>query len=152
MIGILASLLRLLPSGSAGRLRSLAKFVEKDYEKIAKIVKLRRQYAGQVQAVDKGIKDEQVMLSAKDLEDMADQWLSRRLDAGLFCLQVAALTGRPWAVLLTLSSQTLDVILAWLVAEDDGARRRIEELLANHDESLSIIKVTLQGEKSLSIW
>lgn len=87
LIGILASLLRLLPGGSAARIRILAKFVEKDYEKIDKILKLRKQYAAQVQAVDRGIKEEQGTSNAK-AEDMADRWLSRRLDAGLFCLQV----------------------------------------------------------------
>ena len=81
---------------------------------------------------------------------MADQWLSRRLDAGLFCLQVGALTGLFWILLLTFHSQTIDVILAWLIAEDDGARRRIQELLGDYDESLSVVKATLQGEKSLS--
>jgi beta-catenin-like protein 1 len=50
------------------------------------------------------------------------------LDAGLFCLQ------------------TIDVILAWLVAEDDGASKRIQSLLADHDESLAVVKATIQGE------
>lgn len=104
LIGILASLLRLLPGGSAGRIRTLAKFVEKDYEKIVKIGRLRRQYGAQVQAVDKGIKEEQGTSSAKEVQDMADHWLSRRLDAGLFCLQVGALAGSRWIVLLTLPS------------------------------------------------
>ena len=150
MIGILASLLRLLPGGSAGRIRTLVKFVERDYEKISKIIKLRRQYAGQILTVDKIIKDEQSALSAEGTKDMADQWLLRRLDAGLFCLQVGELPDSYRVVLLTLSVQTIDVILAWLVAEDDGARRRIEELLADHDESLSIVKATLQGKRSPS--
>lgn len=101
MIGILASLLRLLPSGSAGRIRTLAKFVEKDYEKIAKIVKLRKKYAAQVQAVDRDIKEKQATASAKDVDDMADQWLSRRLDAGLFCLQVGPPPDLTRHVLLT---------------------------------------------------
>jgi beta-catenin-like protein 1 len=103
LIGILASLLRLLPGGSAGRIRTLAKFVEKDYEKLAKIVKLRKQYAAQVQAVDRGIKEEQSTASAKVAEDVADQWLSRRLDAGLFCLQVGAFPDFIRSLLLTLT-------------------------------------------------
>lgn len=40
----------------------------------------------------------------------------------------------------------IDVILAWLVAEDDGARKKIESLLADRDEDLSLIKATLQGK------
>jgi hypothetical protein len=37
------------------------------------------------------------------------------------------------------------VILAWLVAEDDGARKRIVALLADRDEDLSLIQGTLKG-------
>jgi beta-catenin-like protein 1 len=80
LLGIFSSLLRLLPANSAGRIRTLAKFVEKDYEKLGKLVKLRR-----------------------------------------------------------------DIILAWLVAEDDGASKKIQSLLADRDESLAVVKATLQG-------
>jgi beta-catenin-like protein 1 len=38
-----------------------------------------------------------------------------------------------------------DVILAWLIAEDDGAKRRIVKGLADRDEDLSVIRATLQG-------
>lgn len=37
------------------------------------------------------------------------------------------------------------MILAWLVAEDDGAKRKIVSLLADRDEDLSLVKATLQG-------
>ncbi|MCJ1362375.1 hypothetical protein MMC16_001478 [Acarospora aff. strigata] len=130
LVGILASLLRLLPGGSAGRIRTLAKFVEKDYEKIVKLIKLRRQYAAQLQDIDNRIKDEQGALTAQEAAATADQWLSRRLDGGLFCLR------------------TIDVVLAWLVAEDDGARGKIEGLLADCDESLSIVRASLQEQLS----
>jgi hypothetical protein len=33
----------------------------------------------------------------------------------------------------------IDVILAWLLAEDDGAKRKIVSLLADRDEDLSLI-------------
>lgn len=45
--------------------------------------------------------------------------------------------------------QTVDVILAWLVAEDDGAKAKIQQLLADRDESLSEIKATIQGPSSV---
>lgn len=41
--------------------------------------------------------------------------------------------------------QTIDVILAWLIAEDDGAKRKVVALLADRDEDLSLIRGTLQG-------
>jgi len=127
LLGIFYSLLRFLPGNSSGRIRTLAKFVEKDYEKLGKLVKLRRDYASRVTIVDEEIRNEQSKLDAEEREEMADEWDSRRLDAGLFCLQ------------------TIDVILAWLVAEDDGASKRIQSLLADRDESLAVVKATIQG-------
>jgi len=128
LLGIFSSLLRLLPANSAGRIRTLAKFVEKDYEKLGKLVKLRRDYASRVDIVDQQIRGEQAGLEPEEKEEMADEWLSRRLDAGLFCLQ------------------SIDVILAWLVAEDDGAGKRIQSLLADRDESLAVVKATIQEQ------
>ncbi|KAI9706064.1 MAG: hypothetical protein M1836_005470 [Candelina mexicana] len=128
LLGIFAALLGQLPGDSTGRIRTLAKFVEKDYEKIGKLVKLRRDYAQRVSDVDEAVKRERAGLTAKEQEDRADEWLSKRLDAGLFSLQ------------------TIDVILAWLVAEDDGARLRIKALLAARDESLAVIRATIQEQ------
>ena len=81
-------MLRLLPGDSAPRIRLLGKFVEKDYEKVDKIVKLRREYASKLAAVDRAVKDERAALAADEQKDQADEWLSRRMDAGLFSLQV----------------------------------------------------------------
>ncbi|KAI0802690.1 Catenin-beta-like protein [Xylaria sp. FL0064] len=128
LIGIFAAMLRSLPADSAERIRLLAKFVEKDYEKMGKLVKLRRECAGRLGAVDEAIRAEQAQMSAEEREDMADEWFSRRLDAGLFSLQ------------------TLDVVLAWLVAEDGGAKKTIQKLLADRDESLGVIKETIQEQ------
>ncbi|EKD21413.1 uncharacterized protein L3040_000552 [Drepanopeziza brunnea f. sp. 'multigermtubi'] len=128
LLGIFSSLLRLLPANSSGRIRTLAKFVEKDYEKLEKLVKLRRVYAAKVDAMEKEIRIEQFQMDAEEREEMADEWLERRMDAGLFCLQ------------------TIDVILAWLVAEDDGANTKIRSLLADRDEGLSVVKATIQEQ------
>ncbi|OTA70782.1 DUF1716-domain-containing protein [Hypoxylon sp. EC38] len=128
LIGIFGSMLRLLPADSAERIRTLAKFVEKDYEKTQKLVKLRREYATRLSSVDEAIRAEQSAMNAEEKEEMADEWFSRRLDAGLFCLQ------------------TLDVVLAWLVAEDDGAKKIIQKLLADRDETLGVIKETIQEQ------
>lgn len=128
LVGIFASMLRLLPGESAERIRTLAKFVEKDYEKTEKLVKLRRDYGARVGAVDAQIKEEQRGMGEDEREEAADEWFSRRLDAGLFCLQ------------------TIDVILAWLIAEDDGARKKIHALLADRDETLAVIKATIQEQ------
>ncbi|OJJ34387.1 hypothetical protein ASPWEDRAFT_42381 [Aspergillus wentii DTO 134E9] len=128
LLGIFASLLRLLPGSSAPRIRALAKFMEKDYEKIGKLVKLRRDYASKVTPVEKAIAKERKDFDKEEQELMAAEWLSRRFDAGLFSLQV------------------IDVILAWLVAEDDGAKKKIVSLLADRDEDLSLVRATLQEQ------
>lgn len=121
-------MLRLLPGDSAPRIRLLGKFVEKNYEKIGRLVQLRRDYGSKVSSIDQEIRTQKKALSAEDQEDMADEWLSRRLDAGLFSLQ------------------SIDTILAWLIAEDDGAKAHIRQLLTDRDEDFSIIKSTLQEQ------
>ncbi|TLD14169.1 uncharacterized protein PgNI_02877 [Pyricularia grisea] len=118
LISIFACMLRLLPTDSAERIRTLAKFVEKDYEKTERLVQLRREYAGRVAAVDAAGMDE--------LDE--DERFSRRLDAGLFVLQ------------------SIDVMLAWLVAEDDGAKRKIQTLLADRDETLELLSESLKEQ------
>ncbi|KAK4109146.1 DUF1716-domain-containing protein [Canariomyces notabilis] len=128
LLGIFSSMLRLLPAESPERIRTLAKFVEKDYEKTEKLVRTRRDYSTRMAAVDARIKEEQAGMPDQEREEMADEWFSRRLDAGLFCLQ------------------TIDVILAWLIAEDDGARKRIQALLADRDETFSILRETIQEQ------
>lgn len=92
LLGIFASLLRLLPGGSAARIRTLAKFMEKDYEKIDKLVKLRRDYASRVSPVEAAIEQERKSSSKEDQEIMEVEWLSRRFDAGLFSVQVCLLS------------------------------------------------------------
>ncbi|KAK3343202.1 Catenin-beta-like protein [Neurospora tetraspora] len=135
LLGILASMLRHLPASSptttdettgAERIRLLAKFVEKDYAKTSKLIRLRREYAARVNQVDEAIKAE----AASNPEDFdEDEAFSRRLDAGLFCLQ------------------TIDVILAWLIAEDDGCRAKIRELLKDRDEDFGVLAKTLREQR-----
>lgn len=127
LIGIFASLLRYQLANSSGRIRTLAKFVEKDYEKIIKLVQLRKEYAEKVSIVNAEIEQEREALSKDEQNEMADEWLSRQLDAGLFPLQ------------------TLDVILSWLVAEDDGARRKISDLLAGLESLSSSLRGQIAG-------
>ncbi|EFE35158.1 uncharacterized protein ARB_06115 [Trichophyton benhamiae CBS 112371] len=127
LLGIFSSLLRLLPGDTSGRIRTLAKFVEKDYEKVTRLIKLRREYKSKLSVVEQDINQEKSSLSQDDLDALEGEWLSRRLDAGLFSLQ------------------TIDVILAWLVAEDDGAKAKIKSLMADQDEDLGVIRGTLQG-------
>ncbi|KIW02281.1 uncharacterized protein PV09_06431 [Verruconis gallopava] len=128
LLGIFASMLRTLPGDSAERIRLLAKFMEKDYEKISKLVNIRRRYSEKLRRVEEHIKKEQEALPKEDQEYMVGEWFSRRLDAGLFIMQ------------------TVDTILAWLIAEDGGAKKRIIQLLKEADGSLTDVKNTLQDQ------
>ncbi|KAI9677374.1 MAG: hypothetical protein M1817_006326 [Caeruleum heppii] len=133
ILGILSSLLRYLPPGATSRIRTLAKFVERDYEKIRKLIVLRRDYASRLSGVDRQIEAERkarMMHGQEEDEELRDEWLGKRMEKGLFCLQ----------------SQTVDVILSWLIAEDDGAKAQIQTLLSERDETLDVIKATLEEQ------
>jgi beta-catenin-like protein 1 len=128
ILGIFASLLRSLPGNSDPRFRLLAKFLEKEYEKIAKLVTLRREYAGRVAAFDSKLKDRKRGLSKEEQDELEMENIPTRLSEGLYCLE------------------RIDAILAWLVAEDDGAKSAIIKALAERDESLADVKKTLQAQ------
>ena len=128
LLGIFSSMLRSLPANGAPRIRLLAKFVEKDYQVPNRLMQVRQENLWKITAEDQDIKAEKSSLSNEEQEDRGDEWLSRRLDAGLYV------------------QQTIDVILAWLVAEDDGIRTKIKTILADRDQTLKDIRATLQGE------
>ena len=88
LLGIYASMLRLLPHESAPRIRLLGKFVEKDYEKIRRLLELRQEYAARLRSVDAEIDIERKRATSDGLDELRDEWLSRRLDGGLFSVQV----------------------------------------------------------------
>lgn len=122
LLALMASMLRLLPGESAERIRTLAKFVEKDYEKISKLIRLRKEYEKRVRMAEENFESKGQNTSDGDKEEIAVELLSRRFDAGLYSLQL------------------IDVILAWLVAEDGGAKLRIKLLLAEQNEDLGVIR------------
>ncbi|KAJ9645477.1 hypothetical protein H2204_001057 [Knufia peltigerae] len=126
LIGILASLLRYLPGGTAERIRTLAKFVENNYEKTHKLVELRKEYKTRLIKTDAQIQRERQDMDEAQLEEHADEWLSRRLDAGLFSLQA------------------LELILSWMVAEDTGARETITVLLG--EDGLKVLERSLRDQ------
>ncbi|KAK0386670.1 hypothetical protein NLU13_6505 [Sarocladium strictum] len=129
LLAIFASMLRHLPGQSAERIRTLAKFVENDYQKSSKLVKLHGELANRVRRAEEQNETERKATAGdEDDDELEVERLSRRLDAGLYNLQ------------------SVDVILSWLVAEDDGARAKIKKLLAERDESLDTLKATLTDQ------
>jgi beta-catenin-like protein 1 len=127
ILGIFAALLRRLPDSDA-RLRLLAKFVEKEYEKLQRLVVLRNRLVPRLGAVEARIAKEKQGMDAEEQEDMEGEWLSRRLDAGLFSLR------------------SVDTVLAWLCAEDKGAREKTVEMLQEENEGLDGVQRSLQGQ------
>lgn len=128
ILGIFAALLRYLPAESPARIRTLAKFVERDYEKIGKLVVLREGYAGRVKEVERGIEAQKREMGEGEWEDMEGEWFGRRLDGGLFCLQL------------------VDLVLAWLCAEDDGAREKVGVELGKRGVGTEVVRATLQEQ------
>lgn len=125
LLGIFASLLRWLPGESAERIRTLNKFMEKEHEKLGKLLQVRGGYAKRLGVVEEEIKLERRMMDAGDWEEREGEWFSRRLDGGLYGLQ------------------TSDVVLAWLVAEDKGARAFVKDGLGG---SLTALKESLSEQ------
>ncbi|KAF2735783.1 DUF1716-domain-containing protein [Polyplosphaeria fusca] len=128
LLGIFASLFRSLPGNSVPRYRLLAKFLEKDFEKTNKLISLRRDYAARLAVFDARLNERKARLAPKEQEEFELENISSRLDEGLYCLE------------------RIDVVLAWLVAEDDGAKIAIVKALAERDEKLSDVKRTLEAQ------
>jgi beta-catenin-like protein 1 len=123
---IFASLLRNLPAESDERIRLLAKFVEKDYEKIDMLFRIRTKIMPKLSTVTQDILIEMEGMNAEEQAENAEEWRSRRRDAGLFNIE------------------TIDTILVWLYAEDKGAQKRIQERIEERDGTLADIRETLE--------
>lgn len=103
----------------------LAKFSETG--KVQKLLQSRKDYARKVAAVDEEIGLEQRMLDEDEREERADEFFSRRLDGGLFCLQM------------------IDVIVAWLVAEDSSLKTVLQSELGGFDAIRASLQAQLEG-------
>jgi beta-catenin-like protein 1 len=127
-VSIFSWMLRLLPGNSPERVRLLVKFVEKDFEKTERLVKLRRDVSARLRLVDETMVKDHRLRHVGELDDplLEEERFLSRLEEGLFLLQ------------------SIDLVLAWLIAEDDGARDKIRELLADRDETFEVVKASLR--------
>ncbi|KAK1526256.1 uncharacterized protein CCOS01_08674 [Colletotrichum costaricense] len=130
LFDVFRSLLRFLPADSAERIRTLAKFVEKDYEKLGRLYECRKRYSSMLDAQQEKIRQEQIGMSAEEIELSEGEWFMKRIEEGLH------------------SFWNIDVVLAWLIAEDSGARRKVQKLLAADGKGLSAITATLEEYRS----
>ncbi|KAG8681032.1 hypothetical protein FRC09_017804, partial [Ceratobasidium sp. 395] len=118
-----------LDSDSSPRIRVLAKFVEAEYEKVDRLIELREQAETRLKLTDREITAEkkELLAQGEDPESAEDLFLLRRMDGGLFTLQ------------------TVDVLLAWVIMEDDGAKQHAEMLLGRRGKSIKDIEAVLKG-------
>ncbi|KTW30168.1 hypothetical protein T552_00645 [Pneumocystis carinii B80] len=126
LLGIFLSLLRLLPIDSTPRIRTLAKFVEKDYEKVLRLMELRKLYKSRVDSANQKMMEELKGLSQDERIEKESGIYFDLIDVGLYSLQV------------------IDLILAWLCIEDVGIKKKVQELLEIEGQDISSIKAVLQ--------
>lgn len=91
------------------------------------MLQIRHDYATRLGKVEREIEEQKNRLTKEGREELEEEWLSKRLDAGLFGIQMT------------------DLILAWLCAEDDGARKKIGDALEEQKLGLQSIRKTLRG-------
>lgn len=128
ILGIFSSLLRSLPGNSDARFRLLAKFLESDFAKITKLITLRREYVTRLSTFDASLQGRKKGLTAEERAELEAENVPLRLSEGLYALQ------------------RIDACLAWLVAEDEGARKAVVRALGETDEGLGDVKRTLQAQ------
>merc|ERR1719378_225504 len=90
-VSILASLLKNVTgnnNASKQRERILVKFTENDHEKVDRLMELHDKYVAKVEAADNEIDDEIRTLEGTEAEPGEDEIYMKRLDAGLFTLQL----------------------------------------------------------------
>jgi len=90
-VSILASLLKNVTgnnNASKQRERILVKFTENDHEKVDRLMELHDKYVAKVEAADNEIDDEIRTLEGTEAELGEDEIYMKRLDAGLFTLQL----------------------------------------------------------------
>ena len=126
LMAIFASMFRLLPVGEPQRERLMNKFLEKDYEKVEKVFKLRRDCTANLKKAEERFEEKKKTADPEDIEDLELDWLEKRLDVGLVCIQ--------W----------IDEVLVWLMAEGDETKAKVLALLKETDEGPADVKKTLE--------
>ncbi|KAK9455694.1 Catenin-beta-like protein [Dipodascopsis uninucleata] len=148
ILGIIVSLFRNLPDSAQQKMKLIAKFVEKDFEKVGKLLKYRRLTLEMLDHIDIIIDAERSQFVKRkpileeedkdiwetDLQAREAEWYIRRHESGGFRLQL------------------VDVIIAWLAAEDDdnglGIKDKIISLLRSEKRTLVDVKMTLEDYKN----
>lgn len=91
LLGLLYSMLRYLPANSNARIRLLAKFVEKDYEKISLILAYRSRIVENWAMSKKQAQSKWEQFSLEEQEELGgEEWLLDQLNERKVALEVTA--------------------------------------------------------------
>ena len=103
--------------------RIVSKFLENDHEKVDRLIELHFKYKRRVMLVDEEVQQERRLNPVVETEEMENEVYIRRLDAGLFVLQL------------------VDYIMVELcLCSIPSVRSRIQTLLSQHRDSMDAVK------------
>lgn len=129
VISIIASLFRNVQGPFRDRV--ISKFLENDYEKVDRLMELHFKYKRRVALVDEDVRRERRLNPTIEIEEMETEVYLRRLDAGLFTLQL------------------VDYVMAELyLCSMPSIHSRIQTLLSQHRDSLDTVKAVVMEYSS----
>lgn len=132
ILGIIISLFKNLPQDDVQRLRLIRKFSDENFEKVDRLFDLLEHYHARDALTQTEIETEKEQLDEEDLEEMADQFYIRRLDAGLFTLQRVCLA------------------IVVLCEEDERILGHALMLLNRKDRDMTFITSLIDADESLA--
>jgi beta-catenin-like protein 1 len=124
ILEIIMSLFNNLKSDSIERIRLVSKFVEKDYEKVDRLLEMRSSLKARLKPIEEEMQEQKGDGSLDEGTQL--YYYLERIDRGLFSLQL------------------IDYTLSWLLMEDDGIVNHIKMLFARTDDSIDDIISTLK--------
>jgi beta-catenin-like protein 1 len=139
VVGIFSGMLRWLDLESPERVRLVAKFVEKDFDKLSKLVAFRGSVAEKIRLVRETIAQERKVFEARDEIDPEERlvretdWDASLADAGIETLR------------------NIDSVLAWLYV-DGVTSSAVRRLVAEQSQSLDSVIQTLKGMSVLPLF
>ena len=126
---IIASLFRNVQGPFRDRI--ISKFVENDYEKVDRLMELHFKYKRRVTLVDEEVRRERRLNPTVETDEMETEIYLRRLDAGLFTLQLVDY-----------------VMLELYLCSMPSIQSRVQTLLSQHRDSLDAVKAVLREYSS----
>ena len=122
--------------------RLISKFVENDHEKVERLLELHFKYQHRVQEIDKQIINEKRLnVTIESEENEMDIYL-RRLDAGLFILQMVNFI---IAELYTSSVSSISTLIGVLLNQHNDSLKSVKATLEEHAGNLGDQNIGVEG-------